>query len=127
MRDTSGALEWMQMRLPLPAFAALVTVVAALLLGVVGSATRAPHQHKPRVVAGRRIAGLVAAAAGVRDGRIRDAASAMGIAPGQVSAARALGWLDAAVVEAGGNEALVSSESGLDVAQLRSALRSRST
>lgn len=126
MRDTSGALEWMQRRLPLPAFAAAATVVIALLLGLLGSATRGPHQQKPRVVAGRRISGLVSAAANVRDGRVREAAVAMDLSPGQVNPSRALGWLDAAVVEAGGNEALVSTESGLDVVQLRSALQARS-
>lgn len=111
-------LEWLQERLSLPAAAASVAVVGVLLVSVLDAVSRDPTLSRPRIVAGRRVSSLVAAAKLVGDGKANEAARSLNVSRGSVSVARALGWVDAAVLEAGGDISLVSRESRVDVEAL---------
>jgi len=120
------AQEWLQEKLSLPAAAALLAVVAVLLVSILAAVSRDPTLSRPRIVAGRRVSSLVAAAKLVSDGKTNEAARSLNVSRGRVSANRALGWVDAAVMEAGGDVSLVSRESSVDVEALLHNLATRS-
>jgi len=119
------ALEWLQEKLSLPAAVASLAVVVVLLVSILDAVLRDPTLSRPRIVAGRRVSNLIVAAKQVSDGKANEAARSLSVSRGSVSVARALGWVDAAVLEAGGDISLVSRESRVDVEALLHNLATR--